>query len=208
MCMRTCMCMRMYMYIAFNVWQILRENGGIYIDNDCIVVNEFERIRKHHCVVSKSADERHMGETLRWVSGLLFLRLVLSLSNRTCNCSLEFLEILGQNLLCYGWQSVSGISKIMHCGILINMPYCCCSYLVPCLYFPLEIHSTRQWRNRKEGGDGNELFVLSLLLGQTRSSLIHFVCIGVTSRRGSNSNAGEMDQTWYKARLHSFMLKM
>ena len=60
----------------------------------------------------------------------------------------------------------------------------------------------------KRTGDDNELFVLGLRLGETRSSLIHFVCIGLTSRRGSNSNAGKMDQTWYKARLHFFMLKM
>ena len=25
--------------------------------------------------------------------------------------------------ICYHWLSVSGVSKIMHCGILINMPY-------------------------------------------------------------------------------------
>ena len=40
-----------------------------------------------------------------------------------CNFSLEFPEILSQNHTCYHWLSVSGISKIMHCGILINMPY-------------------------------------------------------------------------------------
>ena len=42
-----------------------------------------------------------------------------------CSFSLEFPEILSQNptCLCYNRQSVSGISKIMHCGILINMPY-------------------------------------------------------------------------------------
>ena len=39
------------------------------------------------------------------------------------NSSLEFPEILSQNLLCYHWLSVSGNSKTMHCGILINMPY-------------------------------------------------------------------------------------
>ena len=36
---------------------------------------------------------------------------------------LEFPEILSQNHICYHWLSVSGIPKIMHCGILINMPY-------------------------------------------------------------------------------------
>ena len=41
----------------------------------------------------------------------------------TTQFSLEFWEILNQNLICYHWLSVSGISKIMHCGILINMPY-------------------------------------------------------------------------------------
>ena len=40
-----------------------------------------------------------------------------------CNCSLEFWEILSQNLICYQWLSASGNSKIMHCGILNNMFY-------------------------------------------------------------------------------------
>ena len=41
----------------------------------------------------------------------------------TSNLSLEFPEILSQTLICYHWLSVSGNSKRMHCGILINMPY-------------------------------------------------------------------------------------
>ena len=40
-----------------------------------------------------------------------------------CNVSLEFPEILSQNLKDYHWLGVSGMLKIMHCGILINMPY-------------------------------------------------------------------------------------
>ena len=40
-----------------------------------------------------------------------------------CNCSLKFPEILSQNHICYHWQSVSGISKIVNCGILIGMPF-------------------------------------------------------------------------------------
>ena len=40
-----------------------------------------------------------------------------------CNFSLEFQEILSQNNTCYHWLSVSGSSKIMYCGILINVPY-------------------------------------------------------------------------------------
>ena len=40
-----------------------------------------------------------------------------------CNFSLEFPELLSQNYICYYRLSVSGISKIMCCGILINMPY-------------------------------------------------------------------------------------
>ena len=33
--------------------------------------------------------------------------------------------MLSQNHICYHWLSVSVISKrdVMHCGILINMPY-------------------------------------------------------------------------------------
>ena len=41
----------------------------------------------------------------------------------TMHFLLEFSEILSQNHICYHSLSVSGISKIMHCGILINMPY-------------------------------------------------------------------------------------
>ena len=40
-----------------------------------------------------------------------------------CNFSLEFLEILSQNHIRYHWLSVSGNSKIKHCGIVINMPF-------------------------------------------------------------------------------------
>ena len=38
--------------------------------------------------------------------------------------SLEFPDILSQKYISYHWLSVSGISNIMHCGILITMPYC------------------------------------------------------------------------------------
>ena len=40
-----------------------------------------------------------------------------------CNCSLEFWEILSQNLICYQRLIASGNSKIMHCGILNNTFY-------------------------------------------------------------------------------------
>ena len=42
-----------------------------------------------------------------------------------CNCSLEFPAILSQNHInaIINWVCLSWISKIMHCGILINMPY-------------------------------------------------------------------------------------
>ena len=40
-----------------------------------------------------------------------------------CNFSLEFPGILSRNHICYLCLRVSGISKIMHCGILINLPY-------------------------------------------------------------------------------------
>ena len=39
-----------------------------------------------------------------------------------CIYSLEFREILSENHIRDHCVSVSGISKIMHCGILINMP--------------------------------------------------------------------------------------
>ena len=40
-----------------------------------------------------------------------------------------FPEILSRNRTCYHSLSVSGNSKILHCGILINMP-CCMSLLI------------------------------------------------------------------------------
>ena len=40
-----------------------------------------------------------------------------------CNFSLEFPEILSQNLICYHRLSVSGNSEMMHCGKLMSMPY-------------------------------------------------------------------------------------
>ena len=40
-----------------------------------------------------------------------------------CNFSLEYPKILSQTYICYLWLSVSKNSKIMHCGILINMLY-------------------------------------------------------------------------------------
>ena len=39
-----------------------------------------------------------------------------------CDFWLEFPGILSQNLICYHWLSVTGNSKIIHCGILINIP--------------------------------------------------------------------------------------
>ena len=39
-----------------------------------------------------------------------------------CNFSLEFLEILSQNLICSHWLSVFEISKGLRCEILMNIP--------------------------------------------------------------------------------------
>ena len=43
--------------------------------------------------------------------------------SHNAHVSLEFQEILSQNLKDFHWLGVSGMLKIMHCGILINMPY-------------------------------------------------------------------------------------
>ena len=40
-----------------------------------------------------------------------------------CDFSLEIPELLSQNHICYHWLSVSGNSKMMHCGILINLTF-------------------------------------------------------------------------------------
>ena len=42
--------------------QVLREYGGIYLDNDCLVVNDITNLRRHHCVVAKPADEDFIGK--------------------------------------------------------------------------------------------------------------------------------------------------
>ena len=55
-------CLRVAFRFDFKITQVLREYGGIYLDNDCVVVNEIERLRKHHCVVSKSSSERFIGK--------------------------------------------------------------------------------------------------------------------------------------------------
>ena len=56
----------LYLCVAFRcdslIIQVLREYGGIYLDNDCVVVNEIDRLRKHKCVVSKSSSERFIGK--------------------------------------------------------------------------------------------------------------------------------------------------
>ena len=44
-------------------------------------------------------------------------------------------ELLGQNHMCYHWLRVSGISKIMHCGILINT-----LYFALCAWATIEAH--------------------------------------------------------------------
>ena len=40
-----------------------------------------------------------------------------------CKFWLELPEILSQNHICYHCLSVSGLSNMMHCGILIKLPY-------------------------------------------------------------------------------------
>ena len=41
-----------------------------------------------------------------------------------CNLLQTFPVVLSQNTICYHWLSMPGNSKIMHCGILLNMLYC------------------------------------------------------------------------------------
>ena len=47
------------------------------------------------------------------------------------NFSLDFPVMLSQNHICYHWLGVSEISKMMHCGILINLPYWCTFLVCP-----------------------------------------------------------------------------
>ena len=50
-----------------------------------------------------------------------------------CKLLLEFPEILSQSHICYHWLSVSEISKMMHCGILIDVPLICsCVFIQIC----------------------------------------------------------------------------
>ena len=57
-----------------------------------------------------------------------------------CNFSLEYPEILSQSYSYYHWLNVSGISKIMHCGILNNMPYC--NMIIMLMYLSLQCQDT------------------------------------------------------------------
>ena len=47
-------------YFAYGQ-QILREYGGIYLDNDCLVVNDITNLRRHHCVMVMDSEERSLG---------------------------------------------------------------------------------------------------------------------------------------------------
>ena len=80
-----------------------------------------------------------------------------------CSFSLEFPEILSQN----HWLIVSGISEIMHCGILVDMPSSIISWTS---YYRLIVHI--------------EIWVLVLFQGQPRyiniSSNIH-LCSWMTN---------------------------
>ena len=60
------------------------------------------------------------------------MRLGMLTTYSQCKFSIEFLEKLGQNCICNYRLSVSGNSKIMHCGILINTPYCFYKEMYPC----------------------------------------------------------------------------
>ena len=76
----------------------------------------FERlVMDHHVYASIYSVDR----------GLLLSAAILGMLTTypQCNFSLEFPKILRQNYTCCNWLSVSGISKIKHCGILIIIPY-------------------------------------------------------------------------------------
>ena len=64
-----------------------------------------------------------------------------------CNFSLEFRDLLSQNYICYQWLSVFGIYKIIHRGILDNMPYLKMSTLT-CTCIERNIQKSLTVRNR------------------------------------------------------------
>lgn len=41
--------------------RILREYGGVYLDNDCLMLRPIDHLRRHSCVVAKSRLEQYMG---------------------------------------------------------------------------------------------------------------------------------------------------
>ena len=63
-----------------------------------------------------------------------------------CNFSLECPEILSQIDICYHSLIVSGIWKIMHFGILINLPY----YSACCPLLCKELRSKYRWAYCKD----------------------------------------------------------
>ena len=62
-----------------------------------------------------------------------------------CNFSLKFPEILSQYHICYHWMCLSGISKIMHSGILINMPHWAVKHkIIPLILIEKNHHTSWQ----------------------------------------------------------------
>ena len=75
------------------------------------------------------------GMIIEHISNLVLLAIRMWTLRGTCMCfkmghvnnipTMQFFTGISrntQNLICYHWLSVFGNSKIMHCGILINMP--------------------------------------------------------------------------------------
>lgn len=101
-----------------NLLQILREYGGIYLDNDCIVVNEFQRLRKHHCVVAKAADERHMSKC-SWLRIFNYVQLSFSFQTPSSyhKCTSCFSYIFGSE-------------RVLHCCLISSHPSHPCQALI------------------------------------------------------------------------------
>ena len=74
-----------------------------------------------YCPTCQHTSHSFWKDKITFINRMLFITLQTGHVNNSL--TMEFPEILSQNLLCYRWPIVSGKSKIMHCEILIYMPH-------------------------------------------------------------------------------------
>jgi len=102
--------------------QLLREYGGIYMDNDCIMLRSVDYLRKgHKCIVAKSKQERYLGSMFAMAAvGCRYLAMVEDLYRKQYNASLWYYnagELPTTEIL----EKYPGIAHIVDQGIEMDM---------------------------------------------------------------------------------------